>query len=255
MSHTKDQWDASLYDGKHQFVSKYGEGIVRLLDVQIDEKILDLGCGTGDIAHTFQQLGAEVIGVDHSANMIERAKEKYPSIPFYEKDANVFTMDASFDAVFSNATLHWIKTPELVLERVYAHLSKGGRFVAEFGGYGNVQGITDSIVEHIRALDLSYEDSQFPWYFPSVGTYTKLMEEAGFRVTYAEHFDRPMPLNDDAGIHHWIRMFCADFFTDIEETATEKVIAAVVNDLKETMYKDGTWVADYKRLRVIGIKE
>lgn len=255
MVQMKDQWDATLYDGKHQFVSKHGEGIVRLLDVQKGERILDLGCGTGDVAHTLHEQGADVTGADFSKNMVDRAKEKYPHIPFEVQDANTFSFENSFDAVFSNATLHWIKTPELVLERISTHLNKGGRFVAELGGYGNVKGITDSIVAHIRNLDLSYEESQFPWYFPSVGEYTSLMEEAGFRVTYAEHFDRPTPLADDEGIHHWIRMFCSSFFTNIEETDIVRVIVAVVEDLKESMYVDGEWIADYKRLRVIGIKE
>ncbi|MCR2821270.1 class I SAM-dependent methyltransferase [Lederbergia panacisoli] len=251
----KDSWNAHLYDHKHSFVSALGTQLVELLDPRKGEKILDLGCGTGDLAKHLYDRGMDVIGVDKSENMVSLAKSKYPNLHFDVRDATDLNYTNEFDAVFSNATLHWVKPPDQALHSIYKAIKSGGRFVAEFGGKGNVQFITDEMISLLK--DEGYEKNieQFPWFFPSIGEYSSLMEESGFRVTFAQHFDRPTPLEGDNGLQNWISMFASDMLEGIPENKKDHIIKNVENKLRETLYHEGKWTADYKRIRVIGIKE
>lgn len=252
---TKDNWNANLYDIKHSFVSKYGDNLVELLAPKEGEKILDLGSGTGDLAKKLYDYKVDIIGVDKSENMVLKAMNKYPNIEFMVRDATDMQYNNEFDAVLSNATLHWIKTPEKALNCVYKSLRPGGRFIAEFGAKGNVQIITDEIINQIKEVGFEYKTEKFPWYFPSIGEYTSLMEEVGFRVTLAQYFDRPTPLDGDNGLKNWIEMFGSNMFEGIVKDRKDSIITKVENNLKGILYNDGLWIADYKRIRVIGIKE
>jgi ubiquinone/menaquinone biosynthesis C-methylase UbiE len=251
---TKDNWNANLYDQNHSFVSKYGNNLIKLLALKEGEKILDLGCGTGDLAKNLYDIGGNVVGIDNSQNMINQALVKYPEIKFVVRDVTDLGFNEEFDAVFSNATLHWVKKPKLALESIYRSLKSSGRFVAEFGGKGNVQIITNEIIDQINQSGIEFNMEQFPWYYPSIGEYTSLMEEAGFRVTFAEHFDRPTPLDGETGLWNWIKMFGMNLFEGLEEERTEFIMTKVENNLKDILYKEGKWIADYKRIRVIGFK-
>lgn len=251
---TRDNWDANLYDRKHSFVSKYGNSLVELLAPKQGEKILDLGCGTGDLAHRLHAYGVTVLGIDKSENMVNQAIRKYPDIPFMVQDATDLKYHNEFDAVFSNATLHWVQPAIQALHGIYQSLKDGGRFVAEFGGKGNVQTITDEIIQQIKEAGLEFKKEQFPWFYPSIGEYSNLMEEAGFRVTFAQHFDRPTQLDGDHGLKNWIDMFGHQLLDGIPEHTKNEIIINVERNLKRILYKDGHWMADYKRIRVIGVK-
>lgn len=252
----KDNWNANLYDGKHSFVSVLGNELIDLLTPQIGEDILDLGCGTGDLAKKLFNLGVNVIGVDKSENMIRTAKNKYPNIRFIVQDATNLQYNSEFDAVFSNATLHWIKPPKQALQHIFNGLKHGGRFVAEFGGKGNVQKITDEIIIQREKLGYKFERENFPWYYPSIGEYTSLMEDVGFKVTFAQHFDRPTRLDGDNGLKNWIEMFGGNLFEGMPENVEKEIITKVEQNLIGTLYnqENHSWTADYKRIRVIGIK-
>jgi ubiquinone/menaquinone biosynthesis C-methylase UbiE len=250
-----DSWNAKLYDHKHSFVSKYGNSLIELLAPNKGEKILDLGCGTGDLAYTLFENGVEVIGVDKSENMVEQAIQKYPYLVFRVQDATELNYHSEFDAVFSNATLHWVQPASQALQGIYQSLKKGGRFVAEFGGKGNVQTITDEIIQQIKEAGFDFKQEQFPWFYPSIAEYSSLMEEAGFRVVFAQHFDRPTQLDGERGLKNWIDMFANSLFGGIPEHAKNEIVTNVEMRLKDVLYKDGHWIADYKRIRVIGVKE
>lgn len=252
---TKDYWNANLYDQNHSFVSKYGNSLIELLAPKQGEKILDLGCGTGDLAKKLYDVGVNIVGVDKSNNMIREAMGKYPSVTFMVRDVIDLGYNIEFDAVFSNATLHWIKQPKQALHCIYQSLKSGARFVAEFGGKGNVQIITDEIIHQFKKLGIEYKMEQFPWYYPSIGEYTSLMEEIGFRVVFAQHFDRPTPLEGENGLKNWIEMFGSQMFESIDKDRKDYIITKVQNNLKESLYKDGNWIADYKRIRVIGVRQ
>lgn len=145
----KDYWNPELYDNNHSFVSDYGSSLIELLKPGSNETILDLGCGTGDLANQISKHSPNVVGIDKSYQMINQARKKYPHIPFAVKDITHFDSLQSFDAVFSNATIHWIKQPEKALENIYKYLKPGGRFVAEFGGKRNVQTITNEFIHQL----------------------------------------------------------------------------------------------------------
>ncbi|OMP68398.1 class I SAM-dependent methyltransferase [Domibacillus epiphyticus] len=244
-------WNAQLYDGKHRFVSEYGQDVVTLLAPTAGERILDVGCGTGDLANTLSEKGIEAVGVDQSPSMIEKAAHKYPHIPFTVRDARDLGYKNEFDAVFSNAAIHWIKPPNKVLSSIYSSLKPGGRFVAEFGGKGNVAFISRAIINQIK----NYNAESFPWYFPSIGEYTALMEQAGFHVTFAEHFERPTRLDGESGMRNWITMFGDVVMGEQSEIDKERIIGGAEKELKETFFHGDHWTADYCRIRVVGVKK
>lgn len=256
-SQQKDNWNANLYDSKHSFVSLLGNNLIDLLAPQKGEKILDLGCGTGDLAKKISEFGASVIGVDGSENMVMTAKSKFPKISFMVQDATNLSFHCEFDAVFSNAVLHWVKPPKQALQGILNGLKPGGRFVAEFGGKGNVQSITDELIHQIRAFGFNFELEDFPWYYPSIGEYTSMMEEVGFRVTFAQHIDRPTPLEGKNGLSNWLEMFGTSFFKHIPAKTKMDIIKKVEQNLESSLFdhNSNSWIADYKRIRVVGIRE
>lgn len=164
-----NEWDTDSYDEGHSFVFEYGEGVVDLLEPEHGEQILDLGCGTGHLTDRIAESGANTVGLDASEEMIEKAQETYPESTFVNEDARDFSFDDPFDAVFSNAALHWIPEQDAVLNSVANALVPGGRFVAELGGAGNVAAIVNAVREEATARGYDVES---PWYFPSISEYT-----------------------------------------------------------------------------------
>lgn len=249
------RWQSDLYDSKLDYVSGLGMGVVDLLNPKPGETVLDLGCGTGDLAHEIARRGAAVIGIDLSADMIAAAGEKYPGIDFRVADGERFTLERSVDAVFSNAALHWMRRPERVIRCVRDALKPGGRFVAEFGGKGNVGTVVDAIIRVLRrefGMDVADRN---PWYFPSIGEYGALLEREGFHVVYAAHLDRPTRMKDGAdGLRLWIRGFADFFFEGLGDREKETAIATVESETRGELYRDGAWHIDYKRLRVMAVK-
>jgi len=252
---TKDLWNATLYDTQHQFVSQYGESLIALLQPQPNEYILDVGCGTGDLANEISLFGAIVVGVDQSENMIIQAKKKFPTLQFEVRDAKNLIFNQQFDAVFSNATLHWIKEPTQALQSIHQSLKANGRFVAEFGGAGNVKIITDELIKQIKLAGIDYEVEQFPWYFPTIGEYTQLMENVGFHVALAQHYDRPTKLDGEHGLRNWLSMFSPSLFEHVTEATKEKILEKTIENLRSQLCVEDAWYADYKRLRVIAVKK
>lgn len=248
-------WNSNLYDSKHSFVSQYGEGVVELLNPQAREQILDAGCGTGDLANIISESGAVVKGIDSSAEMIEKAKQKYPQLNFEIASITAFTKKNFFDAIFSNATLHWVTEKEKAAACFYKSLKPGGRLVAEFGGKGNVQGIVKAIGSSLSKFGFDQNANLQNWYFPSVVEYAKVLEDVGFRVTEMFHFDRPTLLkSNETGIKDWVKMFGSNFFYDIDEETMEYILDDIQNSLKTTHFRDNEWYADYVRLRVRAVK-
>jgi trans-aconitate methyltransferase len=249
-----NQWNTSLYDQKHAFVFEYGKGLVPLLDPKPGESILDLGCGSGHLAHTIAQSGAHVIGIDGSASMIEAARVSYPDIEFLVADARDFSFPFSFDAIFSNATLHWIREADEVVQRIATALKPGGRLVTEFGGKGNVETIITAVQQSLR--ELAHIETDFGWYFPSIGEYASLLEQHGLAVQSSILFDRPTLLEDgERGLRNWIQMFGDRVFVGISDEAKEQVLERTEEKVRDRLFKDGQWFADYRRLRIVAYQE
>jgi len=248
------KWNPTLYDNSHDFVSKYGEGILSYLNPKPGETILDLGCGTGDLTKEIFLSGANVVGVDNSADMIAKARTKYPDIEFQQMDARKLKFDTRFDAIFSNAVLHWIPEKEKVIERMHSLLKENGRIVLEFGGKGNNQQMLKALRDSFKKRGF-YDNAKIDfWYYPSIGEYTTELEKLNFRVIHATHFDRITPLKSSQGIKDWFLMFGNYFFVGIPDTEKEEILNEVQNNLTVTHFIDGVWNADYKRIRIVAIK-
>jgi SAM-dependent methyltransferase len=246
----KAKWDAGLYDDKHSFVWKLAAGVLELLDAKAGERILDLGCGTGHLTAKIAEAGAHVVGVDRSPEMIRQARLKYPLLRFEVMDAREIVVDGIFDAVFSNATLHWIKEPERVIAGIRKSLRPGGRFVAEFGGKGN-NGELLKVVPHAWAKLGLAGPVPHPWYYPSLAEYAGLLEQNGFEVTHATLFDRPTPLDDgERGLRNWLEMFGGAFVEGLPVSTRERLLVEIERELHPTLFRDAHWVMDYRRLRV-----
>lgn len=248
------KWNAALYDNKHSFVSAYGEDVVGWLNPQPGEHILDLGCGTGQLANDIAHRGASITGIDKSPEMIAKAKATYPSLSFDVADATSFQFSEPFDAIFSNATLHWVNEKELAAAAMFRNLKPGGRLVLEMGGKGNVSHIGQAIHEAMKLQGLENKIAADFWYFPSLGEYTSLLEATGFRILSAAHFDRPTTLSGETGMEDWINMFGSFFFRHISDEQATAVTKQAVELLKPQFFNEGTWQADYVRLRVKAIK-
>ncbi len=247
-----NEWDAELYDQKQHFVSKFGEDVVEWLQPNKGETILDLGCGTGDLAHEISKSGASVLGIDSSVAMIEKAQDKYPHLQFKVDDGETFRLEEKVDAVFSNSALHWMKRASNVIQSTKHALQPGGRFVVELGGKGNigtiVQGVTEILVQE-HDIDASLRN---PWYFPSLAEYSMLLEEHGFTVVKAHLFERPTPLlNGDEGLNDWLESFATQFFVGFSQEEKDELYEKVKETIRPELYQDGVWVADYKRLRML----
>jgi trans-aconitate methyltransferase len=252
---TIKQWDAGHYNNSFSFIWQYGSGVLDLLEPTPDERILDLGCGTGHLTAQIAESGASVIGIDHSEEMIQTALETYPEIEFHCMDATEFAFDDSFDAIFSNAVLHWVQPPEAAIQRVRESLKQGGRFVAEFGGHRNVEKVVDALGAALVDHGVHDAESRNPWYFPSIGEYTSLLEQHGLEPTYARLYDRPTLLNGgEDGLYGWLTMFGDAFLRDVSESTRHSVLESVAERLRPTLLHDGNWYADYRRLQIVAVK-
>jgi trans-aconitate methyltransferase len=250
-----NQWDAQLYDSKHSFVSRYGADVIALLAPQPGERILDLGCGTGHLTYQIAGANVDVVGLDSAASMIEQAKANYPDLHFELGDATGLHFTEEFDAVFSNAVLHWINQPAKVISGVWRALKPGGRFVAEFGGKGNVQAIAQAIHHALVVSGYASDEPFNPWYFPSIAEYGTLLEQQGFQLTYATLFDRLTPMTEgDKGMQNWIAMFASNLLASVPVDQRASVLTKIEDNLRSKLYQDGTWFIDYRRLRVLAIK-
>lgn len=248
-----NEWDADAYDAGHSFVYEAADDLVDRLDPGSTDRVLDLGCGTGRLTRAIADSGATVVGTDSAPDMVARARAAHPELPFVRADARALPFVRSFDAVFSNAVLHWIdaENQDDVLGEVRRVLEPGGRFVAEFGGNGNVARVVEGVRAALSDRDVDVEN---PWYFPSVSEYTTRLERRGFEVRSARLFDRPTRLDGgDEGLENWLELFGDGFFGELSPAVRDDVLADVQADLREDLYDGSAWVVDYRRLRFVAV--
>lgn len=238
-------WNPEKYERNAGFVADLGQPVLELLNPQPGERILDLGCGHGKLTEKLVALGTEVVGIDSSQEQVEGACER--GLDARVMNAAEMNFSHEFDAVFSNAALHWMKDADLVIERVANALKPTGRFVGEMGGKGNVQRIGTVLEQALAKRGLDIADC-WPWYFPSPEEYAGKLKARGFQVEHIELFKRPTPIPGD--IEGWLQTFCESFLAAVAAKERAGFIDDVRDGLSaELQDADGNWSVDYVRLR------
>lgn len=228
-------WNAGGYDKNARFVSDLGAPVLELLGAQAEERILDLGCGDGALT---VKIPGIVMGIDQSKAMIQAARDR--GLEVRDADMHSFDLERRFDAVFTNAVLHWTKDIDAVLRCVAKHLEPGGRFVGEFGGFGNVAAIETAwrAVTGVATRP----------YYPTPAEFSARLEAAGFQCNSVQLIPRPTPLA--TGMRKWLETFRAYTIADRPVAEQEDLIARAEALLRPSLCdQSGNWIADYARLR------
>jgi len=247
---TQQRWDPDSYARNARFVSDLGAPVLELLAPQPGERILDLGCGDGALTAKLAAIGCSVLGVDGSEAQVEAARQL--GLDSRLGDGHRLAFDAEFDAVFSNAALHWMKRPDDVIAGVSRALKPGGRFVAEFGGYGCVEKIKRALIASLASRGIDGERLN-PWYFPTVEDYSARLIRGGFTIRYIALIPRPTPLPTE--INGWLETFAQSFMAPLEVRERAAFIDEVRESLRPALCDaDGNWFADYMRLRFAAYK-
>jgi SAM-dependent methyltransferase len=242
---TEQTWCARGYDKNARFVSDLATPVVELLNATRGERLLDLGCGDGVLTRKLQDMGCDVIGIDSSPQLIEAALALGLNVSV--KNACDIDFNEEFDAVFSNAVLHWIKDADRVIGNVFRALRPHGRFVAECGGHKCNLTIQTALVAELEKR--GYDGwAANPWYFPTTEDYGHRLTKVGFTVTYIEIIPRPTRLPGD--ISGFLETFAGSFSSVLPPADRQTYLDDVRARLKPLLCgADGVWTADYTRLR------
>jgi trans-aconitate methyltransferase len=238
-------WNPQSYATNARFVSDLGEPLLLLLEPKPGESILDLGCGDGALTEKIADFGCAVVGMDSSFAQLQASRRR--GLQVTAMDGQSIAFKRTFDAVFTNAALHWMKQPHKVIAGVRDCLKPSGRFVGEFGGKGNVEKIRSALHDALRKRGID-PTSIDPWYYPSVEEYTKLLSSAGFAMDYIELIPRPTKLPGD--ILGWLQVFAQPFTKAVIEAERPRFLAEIRDALASSLRdSEGHWFADYVRLR------
>lgn len=245
-------WNASRYATNAAFVPALGQPVLDLLQPEPGEHILDLGCGDGVLTEKLAATGTQVVGVDSSPDMIAAARRR--GLDARLMDATGLTFDDEFDAVFSNAVLHWIKDdPDAAIVSAYRALRRPGRFVGEMGGHGCVAAINLALIVALEKRGIKNAAGVCPWYFPTVDDYTERLERAGFVAESVQLIPRPTPL--PTGMRAWLETFANPFCAKLPEDQREGFLDDATEMLRPVLCDEkGRWTADYMRLRFLARK-
>ncbi|MGQ8872417.1 class I SAM-dependent methyltransferase [Paenibacillus sp. TSA_86.1] len=225
--------------------------LLSMLQPSPGERILDVGCGDGVLTAKIAATGAITTGIDFSEESIAEAMEKYPELDFQIADAGHYRTHERYDAVFSHAALHWMPDVTAVVQTMQLQLKEGGRLVAEFAGSGNTAILLHAVREELLTRGYSWEGRN-PWYHPTVGEFSSLLEQHGFRVLFIQHTNTLRPLKQ--GIRQWLNSFATYLFRDIAADEKELVMKVVEKKVEAQLYREGQWNLDISRLRVVAIK-
>lgn len=242
-------WDPQAYGQNGAFVHGLAGGLLEWLEAQTGERILDLGCGDGQLTARVALSGANVVGLDASPQMAAAARSRGIAVDEGSAESLPY-VDGSFDAVFSNAALHWVRDQDAMLAEVRRVLTVGGRFVAEMGGQGNIAAIRVALMAVMSRHGFDGREDNVN-YYPTVDGYSRRLERHGFKVERIALIPRPTPLAE-GGMSGWIRTFRRGVLDTLPEAMRETVVEEAVALLGPVLRdEEGNWTADYVRLRFI----
>ena len=240
------RWSAERYVRNARFVADLGAPLLALLAPRAGETILDLGCGDGALSVRIEESGATVVAVDAAPDMVAAARAR--GLDAHVMDGEALTFEGEFDAVFSNAALHWMRRPDAAIAGMRRALKPGGRLIAEFGGGDNVAAVKGALIDGLNRRGL-HGERFVPWYFPDDDEYRARLEAEGFIVDHIALIPRPTPL--PGPIDDWLDTFCESFLLALPESDREAYIAEVVEALRPQLCDAaGLWSVDYVRLRL-----
>lgn len=243
-------WNPDIYNSNVGFVPVLGKAVIELLNPTPGERILDLGCGDGALAKELGERGFSVTGVDSSPEMVEAARIN--GVDARLMDGERLDFQGEFDAVISNAALHWMSDQYAVVRGVWNALKPGGRFAAECGGEGCVRVIREGMKIALIKRDIDYK-ARNPFKYPKLGEYASVLENQGFKVGYIARIDRPTPLQD--GLRGWLEVFSESHTRGFSQAEKEKFYTEVEDYCRPILYNAKTgWKADYVRLRFLAVK-
>ena len=252
---SSSSWNPALYEARHSFVWERGRDLLELLAPRKEWRILDVGCGTGQLTAEVARSGARVVGIDNSPTMIARARANFPGLEFQIGDVTALAFREEFDAVFSNAALHWVTNAGAAARSMAGALRPGGRLVAEMGGRGNNRRLMAALYGALESMGVARPADLSPWFFPGIGEYAAILEEHGLEVTWAALFDRPTVLEGgEDGLAAWLDMFAGRFLGAVEASARSQLLRRVKERAAPDLFHEGAWTVDYRRLRVVALK-
>jgi trans-aconitate methyltransferase len=243
------EWNAARYATNARFVADMGQAVFDLLNPQPGERILDLGCGDGALTEKLTAAGANVVGVDASSDMVKAARRR--GLDARVADGCSLDFNSEFDAVFSNAAMHWMKRdPDAVISGVHRALKPGGRFAAEMGGHGCVAAITVALCATLQERGVPNPAGLIPWYFPTADEYRARLERAGFHVESIALIPRPTQL--PTGMRGWLNTFAIPFAKSLPEIERDEFLNEATEKLRPVLCDaQDRWTADYVRLRFL----
>jgi SAM-dependent methyltransferase len=245
----KQQWNAENYQTNACYVPDLGKTILEWLKPEKDELILDLGCGDGALTVELVRGGSQVVGLEPDKSLAQASRQR--GLNILEIDAHNLQESNRFDAIFSNAAMHWMHDPQLVIDNVYHALKNKGRFIVEQGGFGNVAAICTAVISALHHYDIDLPI--FPWDFPTMELQKERLIKAGFDVIKIESFSRPTILPQ--GITGWLETFGNPFMKNCSEEMRQKIIKFSISALEPSLSTpNGQWIADYVRLRFWAVK-
>jgi len=245
-------WDPVAYERNGAFVHGLADGVLEWLGPQRGEYILDLGCGDGQLTRRLRDMGVHVLGVDASAEMVAAARERGVEAEQAQAEMLPFR-DATFDAVFSNAVLHWVRGQDEMMKQVHRVLKPGGRFVAEMGGHGNIAAIHVALTAVLDRHGYGGREDGVN-YYPTAESYSKRLNRHGFTVAQVALIPRPTKLAG-SGMEGWLRTFRRGVLDGLPKAVQDSVVKETTDLLAHALRdEDGNWIADYVRLRFIASK-
>ena len=241
---------ARQYVDNAAFVAQLGSGVLSLLAPKCNENILDLGCGDGALSEKIVSSGANVLAVDYNQDMVNKALER--GLTAEVCDAEKSAYENRFDAVFSNAALHWMTDYSSVIKGVHKALKAGGRFVAEFGEHDNLMNIRHVLKQIHDESDL-FGEYREPCFNPTLAFYKAALEKAGFKVIQIERFERPTPLGE--GAIEWFKMYTSGLIKDFDQKTLDLYINRTMERLRKNhVFEGDSWTADFVRLRFYALR-
>lgn len=247
-----NRWAPALYDRRAAFVSQAASDLIDWLDPRPGEAILDLGCGTGELTTAIATRGARVVGLDSSAEMIAAGRERAPALEWLVGDGEALVFDGTFDAVFSNAALHWMTRAQAAARGIARALKPGGRLVAEFGGAGCVGTVCAAVAAElaVRGEDPAH---WLRWYFPTIAAYAAVLESVGLEPRTLTLFERPTRLTGAEGLRDWLRIFLAPLMQHLGSEA-RAFTESIELRCRPRLFDGKDWILDYVRLRLRALK-